>query len=262
VHEKAVHTMKPIAIFQHDPLQHPGYLLRFLDEAGMPSRVLRPCEGDDVPRTARSFSGVVFLGSDSSVNDPFPWVGQELRLARDAIACGIPVLGHCFGGQLLARALGATVQRSPCANIGWSSLRTTPAGQSIFGPVAQVQAFNWHYESFAIPAGATRTLYGEHCLNKGFAFGPHLAFQGHFEITEDIVKSWCATHGDELAKAGGPAVQRREQILACLPERVAAVHVAARSAYASWLAPMGRPARLSDGPRGSLTCNGPATHIG
>jgi GMP synthase (glutamine-hydrolysing) len=237
--------MKTIAILQHDPLQHPGYLLQFLDEAGIASQVIRACDGDDVPATAAPFSGIVVLGSDSSVNDPLTWVERELRLVKDAVASDVPVLGHCFGGQLLARALGATVHRNPCPNIGWASLRTTPAGKPIFGQASQVQAFNWHYESFGIPAGATRTLYGEHCLNKGFVFGPHLAFQGHFEITEDIVRAWCKTHGDELARAGGPAVQHADQILACLPERVAAVHVAARAAYSSWLARMTRPSRIS-----------------
>jgi len=188
-----------------------------------------PANGDDVPRTARSFSGIVFLGSDDSVNDPYPWVKSELRLASDAVACEVPVLGHCFGGQMLARALGAQVQPSAWPNIGWSSLRLTPAAKPIFGPVARIHAFNWHYESFAIPAGATRTLFGEHCLNKGFVFGPHLAFQGHFEVTEDIVRAWCDTHARELASASGLAVQHRDEILACLPERVAAVHTAARS---------------------------------
>jgi GMP synthase (glutamine-hydrolysing) len=230
--------MKPIAIFQHDPLQRPGYLLEFLDELAIPSRVIRPSEGDDVPRSARFFSGIVLLGSDASVNDAAPWIGRELRLTGDAIACDIPVLGHCFGGQLMARALGATVQRNAFANIGWSSLRLTPAGRRIFGNVAQVHAFNWHYESFAIPQGATRTLFGEHCLNKGFVFGKHLAFQGHFEVTDDIVRAWCDTNAAELAKAQGPAVQHRAEIFMCLAERVAAVHVAARSAYAAWLAPI------------------------
>ena len=113
-----------------------------------------------------------------------------------------------------------------------------------------MHAFNWHYESFAIPQGATRTLFGEHCLNKGFVFGKHLAFQGHFEVTEDIVRAWCDTNAAELAKAHGPAVQHRAEILMCLPERVAAVHVAARSAYAAWLAPIRGQLRLRT-PRGN-----------
>ena len=232
--------MKPIAIFQHDPLQRPGYLLEFLDELAFPARVIRPCEGDDVPRSSRFFSGIVFLGSDASVNDPASWIARELRLAGDAISSDIPVLGHCFGGQLMARAMGARVQPNAFANIGWSNLRLTPAGRRIFGNVPHVHAFNWHYESFSIPPHATRTLFGEHCLNKGFVCGRHMAFQGHFEVTEEIVGSWCAGHRDELAKAHGPAVQREAEILACLPERVAAIHVAARAAYAAWLAPLGR----------------------
>lgn len=232
--------MKSIAIFQHDPLQRPGYLLQFLDKLGLPSQIIRPCEGDDVPRSARLFSGIVVLGSDASVNDTDGWIERELRIAKDAVACDIPLLGHCFGAQLMARALGATVQRGAGANIGWSKLRLTPAGRPIFGDVAAIHAFNWHYESFAIPAGATRTLFGEHCLNKGFAFGKHLAFQSHLEITEEIVRNWCTAHRAELASACGPAVQHEAEIVACMPERVAAVHTAARAAYSAWVAPMKR----------------------
>src|SRR5664279_5434081 len=127
--------MKPIAILQHDPLQRPGYLLQFLDELAIPARVICPCEGDDLPRSSRFFSGVVSLGSDASANDDAAW---------------------------MARALGATVHRNAFANIGWNSLRITPAGHLIFGDAPQVHAFNWHYESFTIPAKATRTLFGEH----------------------------------------------------------------------------------------------------
>jgi GMP synthase (glutamine-hydrolysing) len=236
--------MKPVAIFQHDPLQRPGYLLQFLDEAGIASRIIRPTDGDDVPRTARSFSGAVFLGSDASVNDHLPWIERELRLVGDAVACGVPVLGHCFGGQLLARALGAAVQRSPWPNIGWARLRTTPAACALFGGNAQVLAFNWHYETFAIPHGATRTLFGEHCLNKGFVHGRNLAFQSHFEVTEEIIRGWCAAHRDELVGAAGPAVQSETAILDSLAQKVAAAHKAARCAYAAWAAPLIRPPRL------------------
>ena len=235
--------MKPVAIFQHDPLQRPGYLLRYLDEVGIPSQIVRPSEGDDVPRSARGFSGLVFLGSDASVNDPVPWISAELALTRDAVASDVPVLGHCFGGQLLARALGAAVHKSPWPDIGWRRLRVTPTARPLFGNAKQVLAFNWHYETFAIPHGARRTLFGEHCLNKGFAYARHLAFQSHLEVTEEIVGAWCAAHRAELTAAHGPAVQREPEILSSLPERLAAVHKAARSAYANWTAPMLRPPR-------------------
>lgn len=235
--------MKPVAIFQHDPLQHPGYLLRFLDEVGIASRIVRSGEGDDVPRSARFFSGVVVLGSDASVNDPLPWIERERRLVGDAVASGVPVLGHCFGAQLLARSLGAVVQKSPWPHIGWTRLRVTPAARPLFGAQAQVLAFNWHHETFAIPRGASRTLFGEHCLNKGFAFGRHLAFQSHLEVTDEIVRAWCSSHRGELAAATGPSVQHEAEILAGLDEKLATVHVAARRAYAHWAAPMMHPPR-------------------
>ena len=235
--------MKPVAIFQHDPLQRPGYLLRYLDEAGIASQIIRPSEGDDVPLSARSFSGVVFLGSDASVNDPLPWIDRELRLVKDAVVCDVPVLGHCFGGQLLARALGATVQKSPWPNIGWSRLRVTPAAKSLFGSTAQVLTFNWHYETFSIPQGATRTLFGEHCLNKGFIHGRHLAFQSHLEVTDDIVRACCAAHRAELAAAAGPDIQNEAEILSHLDERLATLHEAAHCVYAKWSAQMIRPSR-------------------
>ncbi len=235
--------MKPVAIFQHDPLQRPGCLLRYLDEVGIASRIVRADEHDEVPRTARLFSGIVFLGSDCSVNDRLPWIERELRVARDAIACDVPVLGHCFGGQLLARALGAEVHRGAGPDIGWSRLRTTPAARPLFGGQADVLAFNWHYETFAIPRGATRILFGAHCLNKGFVAGRHLAFQSHLEVTEEIIRGWCAARRGELAAATGPAVQHEAEILARLAERIAAVHRSTRSAYALWAAPMVRPPR-------------------
>lgn len=252
--------MRPIAIFQHDPNQQPGFLLRFLNDSGIPSRLIHSDDAAALPRTARSFSGLVFLGSDNSVNDPLPWIERELRLVKDALCCDVPVLGHCFGGQLLARSLGATVQRNGFPSIGWSRLRATPAAKPWFGAAKEVLAFNWHYETFAIPRGAVRTLFGVHCLNKGFAFGRNLAFQSHLEVTEDIVRSWCRAHRDELASATGPAVQSEQEILKCLPERLLKVHTVARSVYGHWTAQMPRPSSTLyfGGPISDSSCSNAA----
>ena len=94
------------------------------------------------------------------------------------------------------------MQRNASAHIGWSALRLTPAGQRIFGNVLQVHAFNWHYESLAIPQHATQTLLGGPCRNKAFVFGKRLAFKGHFEVKEDIVRSWCVSVGFTPTSAG------------------------------------------------------------
>jgi len=150
------------------------------------------------------------------------------------------VLGHCFGAQLMARSLGATVSHNAWANIGWSRLRVTPPARRLFDDT-EIVAFNWHYETFNIPQGAQRILFGEHCLNKGFAIGKHLAFQCHFEVTEDIVREWCSNADAELAAAAGPAVQTRQQILSRLKGSLPALHRTARRVYRQWSGGLVRP---------------------
>ena len=58
-----------------------------------------------------------------SVNDDLPWIAPVLALIRQAVANNIPVLGHCLGGQLMSKALGGVVARSPVKEIGWGEVR-------------------------------------------------------------------------------------------------------------------------------------------
>jgi len=226
--------MRPVAILQHDQTQRPGVLLSCLDEWGVPSTTVMPEEGDRVPRRARDFGGIVLLGSNRSVNDAPGWIDEELRLLRDAAVAGVPLLGHCFGAQLMARSMGASVSRNAWPNIGWSRLPTTGEGRRLF-PSASVVSFNRHYETFAIPHGAKRLSYGSHCLNKPFSIGPHLAFQCHFEVTEAIVREWCAESEAELDRARGPSVQTRAEILSGLAANLPELHRTARTVYRQWV---------------------------
>lgn len=240
-HPACAGFMRPVLILQHDHTQRPGQLLAHLTQMGLDTRIVMPDHGDAVPRDARDFSGIVLLGSNRSVNDPLGWIDDELALVRRALAADVPLLGHCFGGQMLARALDARVGRNGFANIGWSRLHVTPAGLPLL-QAREVMAFNWHYETFQIPARARRLLYGQHCLNKGFEIGPHLAFQCHFEVDEGIVRDWCEQGADELTRARGPAVQPPAAILQDLPRHVAELHRVARRVYSQWTARLPGPA--------------------
>ena len=230
--------MRPIAILRHDPVQGPGFLLDVLQRHGVPWRVFAIDEGDTPPASAAEFAGIVVLGSDHSVHDPAPWIAAELALLQHALALSIPVLGHSFGGQLLARALGAPVLPNFAPHIGWADGFVAPghAGRHWFGQRTRVPLFHWHYDTFAIPPGAQRVLAGQCCMNKGYALGPHLGLQSHLEITAETVRAWCEHGLPELDQAVDcPSVQSYDQILADLPARLDAVHAVAERVYARWL---------------------------
>ena len=102
-------TVKPVAIFRHVATEGPGYFATYLSRHEIPWRVLKIDEGEPVPGDPREFSGLVFMGGPMSVNDGLPWIAPTLRLIHAAVDAGIPVLGHCLGGQLIAKALGKRV---------------------------------------------------------------------------------------------------------------------------------------------------------
>jgi len=104
--------MLPIAIFRHAANEGPGYLAGFLDAHNIPWKLFALDAGEALPSSAADYSGLVFMGGPMSVNDDLPWITQELDLIREAVSRDIPVLGHCLGAQLIAKALGGVVSRN------------------------------------------------------------------------------------------------------------------------------------------------------
>jgi GMP synthase-like glutamine amidotransferase len=230
--------VKAVAIFRHSPTEGPGYFTTFLDRAGVPWRLIEVDAGDPVPASVDQYGGLVFMGGPMSVNDPLPWIPPVLDLIRQAVARDVPVLGHCLGGQLISKALGGTVSRTPTKEIGWGEVRVAEcaAAQAWFGPACSVFiTFHWHGETFSVPQGATPVLSSPWCQNQGFALGPHLGLQCHIEMTGELVRSWCATGEPEIARRPGPAVQPVARILADLDVRLAALQSVADRVYTRWL---------------------------
>jgi GMP synthase-like glutamine amidotransferase len=112
-----------------------------------------------------------------------PGSTPSLELIREADRQGIPVIGHCLGGQLMAKAFGGTVTPNPVKEIGWGRVAATGAAADWLGDAAGFEAFHWHGETFSIPPGATRLLQSAHCANQAFLRGPHLGMQCHVEMT-------------------------------------------------------------------------------
>jgi len=229
--------MKPVALFRHAPIEGPGYFADFLAARAIPWQLIAVDAGDAVPDNITNFSGLVFMGGPMSVNDDLPWIAPVLTRIREAIAAGVPVLGHCLGGQLMAKALGGEVTANPVKEIGWAEVtRTdTPEARQWLGETSQFTAFHWHGETFSLPEGAVRILGSAHCRNQAFVLGPNLGMQCHVEMTPEMIAAWCEAGAEEIARAISPAVQSPTTMLAHAPEYLPDLHALADQLYSHWL---------------------------
>ena len=231
-------SMKPIAVVQHTQSNTPGLFAQFCAHRGIALQVFRPYEGEDLPRSLRGHSGLCIMGGPMSANDDLPYLRQCEQLVREAISDDIPVIGHCLGGQLIARALGEIVDRAPEPEIGWIDVRSlVPEGDEWFG-AARFPIYHWHHERFGIPAGATHLAVSDHCAPQAYALGGrHIGMQFHCEMTAGIMASWLDERGcqDDIERhSHRPAVQNGAAMLEQGVSKLSASTRVANTIYARW----------------------------
>jgi GMP synthase-like glutamine amidotransferase len=229
--------VRPVAVLRFSPTEGPGYFADWLGRRGVAWRVVPLDAGAAVPADPREFAGVAMMGGPMSVNDDLPWVAPVCALLRDAVEARVPVIGHCLGGQLLAKALGARVARAPVAEFGWIDVQATDAASRAawFGGRERFTTFQWHYDAFDLPEGATRVLTNEFNANQGYVVDDrHVGFQCHVEMTAELALAWIATDSGDLPAASSRAAQCAADIRRDLGARVAALNAVADDVYARW----------------------------
>ncbi len=197
-------------IIQHERSDPAGLLGTWLSDHGIPYEVVE-AYSDRVPVDTGDYGFVVSLGYSNSVYDEStPWLDDELRLLRRCVgddgAAPVPVLGICFGGQLLGRALGADVWRNPDIEIGWLPVQALYPERVPPGPYP-----HWHHDAFDLPEGAVPlAMRGREC--QAFLHGRALGVQFHPEADPEIFQSWIDDWGvARLRDAGFDPEQLREQ---------------------------------------------------
>lgn len=229
--------MKPIAIFRHANCENAGFLGDFLAEKQLPWTEVRLDLGQAVPRDIQPYSGVVLMGGPMSVNDDLPWIPPLIKLINQAFEVDVPVMGHCLGGQLMSKALGATVKENQVQEVGWGALKLedNPVAKRWFGEGNAFLGFHWHNETFDLPEGVSHLLSSEHCQHQAFAFGKHLAMQCHIEMTLKMVNNWCEQWHETLqVSAQTPSMQSVGQIYDNIHAKLSELNAQAHYTYSEW----------------------------
>ena len=231
--------MNPVLILQHQLPENAAYLITWLERNRVQYQVINAGAGEEFPTSIEPYSALAVMGGGMSSNDPLLSNRQAEILILQAIHRDRPVIGHCLGGQLMARALGATVQASPEPEIGWQPIEYAdhPLVAEWFGETPTDTVIQWHYESFSIPDGAVRLASSPACPNQAFAYGPHLAMQFHIEINEAKIDSWVHEDDPKWAEARQQydSVQDKITMLNGIPYHLAQHQATADRIYANWL---------------------------
>lgn len=187
---------------KHVPFEGPGAFATALTARGVSlDRYLVPKDG--LPKDAGDL--LIVMGGPMSVNNPDPWVAEEIAFIRSALLAGKPVIGVCLGSQFMAKALGATVQPGKALEVGMTRVSLIPGAKSdpVFGAFPDsFDVFEWHGEIFDLPKDCVPLAASEIAPLQAFRYGPcayGLLF--HLEMEQAGIESLCRECAPDLVKS-------------------------------------------------------------
>lgn len=213
-----------VRVFQHVSFEGLGSIADWLARRSASVDFTRFVEAPALP-AADSFDLLIVLGGPMGVHDEatLPWLGAEKRFIGAAMRRGLPVLGVCLGAQLIASALGASVHPGTHKEIGWFPVSAHAHGAEAFAFPPVLDAFHWHGDTFALPAGAVQLARSAACEQQAFQFGARcIGLQCHLETTPASMAALIEHCHHELVPA--PYVQDAATLRAAPAARHAAIN--------------------------------------
>ncbi len=194
--------MKAHALLHH-PDEGLGSIATWLQKNQVEIGFTRLYAADPLPDST-GIELFILMGGPMSVNEEaqYPWLAEEKAFIRQAIAKGKAILGICLGAQVIASAMGASVYRNPCREIGWFPVCCVPSlNKGGFTFPAELLAFHWHGETFDLPAGAVQLARSQACQQQAFQVGSRvIGLQFHPEATPAVIEGFLHSGDAEPAK--------------------------------------------------------------
>jgi GMP synthase (glutamine-hydrolysing) len=211
--------MQPVLVIEQEhSLRGLGLLGDRLDAAGLPYRRLRGWHEPLEDLEALDFSAIIAMGGNAHAwEEKVPLLQAERDLLHDAVEEGVPVLGICLGGQLLARALGGGVREAEQPEIGWLDIEPTEdaAEDPVLGHMtAPTGVYQWHHDVFELPPGARRLARSPLAENQAFRADGVDAWgiQFHPEVDAQLFETWISRHPEEVREAGVDVARLRATV--------------------------------------------------
>jgi GMP synthase-like glutamine amidotransferase len=181
--------MTRVVVIRHHDIDSAGFIADAFEARGA-SLAVHLFPGEARLPALDGADHVVVLGAVNSVNDPDPWIAEELAWLRAADAAGVPVLGICFGAQALCAALGGRVEAMGRHEIGWVLVDSLDHDVIPAGPWLE-----FHNDRCLLPAAAAVLARNDTAV-QAFRIGRHLAVQFHPEVDGPQLKRWLDAHTD------------------------------------------------------------------
>ena len=206
--------MNSALVVENDPTDDARRLGDWLVEGGLNLDVLRAHEGAKIPDDLDGYAGLVVLGGEQDAfaaadgTPGAPWFPALERLLRKAVRERVPTLGVCLGGQLLATALGGTVERSSAGpEIGalLVARRDVADTDPLFARVPFApDVFQWHQDEITeLPAGAVLLAASTNYPHQAFRHGDAAwGLQFHIECDIEMLADWARSEVGTLAELG------------------------------------------------------------